>query len=133
MKRYALFVVLALLAGRIFAAEPGYRLDCLPDNAPPGLADNIRMRLDLHGWREVKQGSDYQLCFRLEERQQIITEPGPAYGPYWAPPVSRVVRIPVLVLRAGSHTQPGWQGRQDLDGDVDMEEAVRRLIDQLPL
>ncbi|TDR73560.1 hypothetical protein [Paludibacterium purpuratum] len=134
-KRLLLPGALMLLASYVAAAaEPTYQLTCLPDNASPSLVENIHTRLALHGWQEARGKADYQLCFQVLTRQQIVADPAPyRYGPYWAPPVDQVVDVPYLSLRATGTDQPAWRGEQTLDQDGGLEAAIRSLIDRLPL
>jgi len=138
MNRFCLALISTLLcAAPAFAAGPGYQLDCLPDGGGLSLAENLRMRLELHGWHEAAANPDFHLCLRLQQRQQITySGAGPAYGPYWGPPAYQVVDVPYLDLNVSGKNGERWQGRQDLSGDgpdeAQIEEGARTLIDRLP-
>ncbi|MBV8047089.1 MAG: DUF4136 domain-containing protein [Paludibacterium sp.] len=134
MKRFFLTgAMLLCLSLSAWAAEPTYQLTCLPESDSLTLADTIRTRLELHGWREAAGKPDYQLCFQQEARQEVVTDPGYyGPGPYWTPPSTRVVSIPMLTLSASGSGRPSWRGSQDL-GDDGLDAAIRQLIDRLPL
>jgi hypothetical protein len=138
MKRLTPLLIAALLnCAPALAAGPGYRIDCLPDGGGLSLAENLKMRLELHGWHEATDRPDYHVCLKLQQRQQIVPDgAGPGYGPYWGPPTYHVVEVPYLELAVTGKEGENWNGRQDLpDGDSQaqrVEEGTRALIDRLP-
>jgi len=123
------------------AATPTYSLSCVPDSSDLSLIEQMRMRLDLHGWREVSAGANYHLCFRMNTRQQVVNG-APAggaypYGAYWNAPMPQIITLSVLELTVARPDGPAWQAQQDLPQDLPaaqgLEQAVHLLIDRLPL
>ena len=121
-------------------ASSSYQLSCLPASSDLALPEWIKARLDLHGWSEAAQNPSYRLCFRRLERQQIYADPGYPGNPYyptWGAPPARVVTIPYLELSATGTDGAIWRAAQDLpqaDSPAQsLQQALRKLIDQLPL
>lgn len=131
------------LASAAQAASPSYQLSCVPASADTMLSEHLKARLDLHGWQEAGKTADYRLCFRLQERQQLVASPpmnnfGPYYGnPYWNQPEVQVIRIRSLELTATRADGSVWQAQQDLpDAEtpaLQLERGARQLIERLPL
>lgn len=131
------------LASAAQAASPSYQLSCVPASSDAMLSEHIKARLDLHGWQEAGKAADYRLCFRLQERQQLVASPsmnnfGPYYGgPYWNQPEVQVIRIRTLDVNATRADGSVWQAQQDLPDaatpTLQLELGLRQLIERLPL
>jgi hypothetical protein len=139
-KRGALALLCLMWALTVRAGGHDYSLDCLPGgDAGLNVGEVIRSRLELHDWREKAGDARFHVCFRLEARQVMVPDPvypGPGGFYAGAAPAYRVQTVRVLSLRVSKGAGAVWREDSEPlgeDSPAAIDEAVRALIDRLPL